>query len=93
MWPSTSVTKASRSGRPLGHAYGRQFVDGAGYSRWAETVGIVVLHPQVRASTGGSECPREGTEIALARRARHRECVLQGCALVAPTPAEKHCAA
>jgi hypothetical protein len=79
MWPSTSVTKASRSGRPLGHAYGRQFVDGAGYSRWAETVGIVVLYPQVRASTGGSECPRE--------------CVLQGCALVAPTPAEKHCAA
>lgn len=36
------------------HPYGRQFVDGAGYNRWAEAGGVVVLYPQVRASPSGT---------------------------------------
>ncbi len=37
-----------------GRTYGRQFIDGAGYNRWAEAGGIVVLYPQVRASAAGT---------------------------------------
>jgi poly(3-hydroxybutyrate) depolymerase len=37
-----------------GHTYGRQFVDGTGYNGWAEAGGIVVLYPQVRATTEGT---------------------------------------
>ena len=40
--------------QPIGSGrYGTRFVDGAGYNRWAEGSGIVVLYPQVRASTTG----------------------------------------
>lgn len=34
-----------------GQAFGRTFVDHAGYNRWAEGSGIVVLYPQVMPST------------------------------------------
>ncbi len=37
-----------------GQIYGQQFVRGAGYNRWAEGSRIVVLYPQVQASTQGS---------------------------------------
>lgn len=35
-------------------AYGLQFINGAGYNRWAEAGRIVVLYPQVKPSTRGS---------------------------------------
>ncbi len=37
-----------------GHEFGTQFVTGAGYNAWAEGGRIVVLYPQVKASTAGS---------------------------------------
>lgn len=37
-----------------GKEYGRQFVDGTGYNRWAEAGKIVVLYPQVKPSEQGS---------------------------------------
>lgn len=36
-----------------GKVYGAQFVKGTGYNRWAEAGGIVVLYPQVKASSQG----------------------------------------
>ncbi len=36
-----------------GRKFGTQFVKGAGYNRWAEAGNIVVLYPQVKASTQG----------------------------------------
>lgn len=36
---------------PDGRLYGRTFVEQAGYNRWADLAGIVVLYPQVRPST------------------------------------------
>ncbi len=37
-----------------GRKYGKQFVEGAGYNRWAEAGGIVVLYPQIKASAQGN---------------------------------------
>ena len=36
---------------PSGQPIGRTFVEGAGYNRWAESHRIVLLYPQVRASS------------------------------------------
>ena len=36
---------------PSGQPIGRTFVEGAGYNRWAESHHLVLLYPQVRAST------------------------------------------
>lgn len=43
-----------QSFKVAGQEYGRQFVDGTGYNRWAEAGKIVVLYPQVKPSTQGS---------------------------------------
>lgn len=43
--------QGQRATGPGGRPIGRQFVDGAGYNRWAEANRIVVLYPQVNAST------------------------------------------
>jgi hypothetical protein len=42
--------QSQRASGPGGQPIGRQFVDGAGYNRWAEANAIVVLYPQVLAS-------------------------------------------
>ncbi|SCU75960.1 Poly (3-hydroxybutyrate) depolymerase (fragment) [Cupriavidus necator] len=42
-WPFTAASKAPRQ---------RQFVEHAGYNRWADTNDIVVLYPQTVASAG-----------------------------------------
>lgn len=47
-----------RMGTGAGEPYGTRYVQGAGYNRWAEALGLVVLYPQVRASEGvASEVP------------------------------------
>ncbi len=43
--------QGQRAKGPRGRPTGRQFVTGAGYNGWAEANGIVVLYPQVHAST------------------------------------------
>lgn len=42
------------NGQPGAPVYGTVFVEQAGYNRWAESLGVVVLYPQVRPSTEGS---------------------------------------
>ena len=46
--------QAQAQALPGGGRFGTRFVDGAGYNRWAEGSGIVVLYPQVLASRLGS---------------------------------------
>lgn len=41
-------------GQPGAPVYGTVFVDQAGYNRWAESMGLVVLYPQVLPSNEGS---------------------------------------
>ena len=43
--------QGQRAAGPGGRPIGRQFVDGAGYNRWAEANRIVLLYPQVLASS------------------------------------------
>jgi hypothetical protein len=43
-----------QSFKVAGKEFGRQFVDGTGYNRWAEAGKIVVLYPQVKPSEQGS---------------------------------------
>jgi poly(3-hydroxybutyrate) depolymerase len=42
-----------QSFKVAGKEYGRQFVDGTGYNRWAEAGKIVVLYPQVKPNEQG----------------------------------------
>jgi pimeloyl-ACP methyl ester carboxylesterase len=43
-----------QSFKVVGKEYGRQFVDGTGYNRWAEAGKIVVLYPQIKPNEQGS---------------------------------------
>ena len=53
--------QAQRASGPGGRPIGRQFVEGAGYNRWAEANRIVLLYPQVLASSA----VRVGSTFAL----------------------------